>query len=83
MTLPEGPPAAPKLDLAPPEGSVGVNPVQLGMQIAQGRPLEEQHLALKPTEGTIEPHQPSLLGHEGTPEGGSRSKPKAKKRGKE
>lgn len=83
MEIAQGRPAAPRIDLAAPEGELGEPPSrQLGMQIAQGRPLEEQHLALKPTEGTIEPHQPSLLGHEGTPEGGSR-KPKAKKRGKD
>jgi hypothetical protein len=83
MALPQGPPAAPKLTLEPPEGTTGVMPVQLGMQIAQGRPLEEQHLMLRPTEPSLEPHQPSLLGHEGTPEGGGARKPKAKKRGKD
>lgn len=83
MEIAQGRPAAPKIELAPPEGELGAAPSrQLGMEIAQGRPLDEQHLALKPTEGTIEPHQPSLLGHEGTPEGGSR-KPKAKKHGKD
>lgn len=83
MQIAQGRPAAPRIDLAPPEGALGEAPSrQLGMEIAQGRPLDEQRLALRPTEGEIEPYQPSLLGHEGTPEGGSR-KPKAKKRGKD
>lgn len=118
LSLPQGPaarPPAPNLALAPPEGEVGINPSQLGLQIAgggprapqldlaaapgeigeapsrqlgmeiaQGRPLDEQRLGLKPTDGALEPHQPSLLGHEGTPEGGSRApKKKDKKRGKD
>lgn len=84
MQLAQGRAAAPGIELAPSPGELGEAPSrQLGMEIAQGRPLEDQKLALKPTEGTIEPHQPSLLGHEGTPEGGSRGKPKAKKRVKD
>lgn len=87
MQIAQGRPAAPSLDLAHPEGNVGVNPTQLGMAIAQGRPMGEQQLGLKPTEGSLEPHQPSLLGHPGTPEGGGPSKkkpkPKAKDDGKE
>lgn len=68
------------LQLKPADGTVGVNPVQLGMEVAQGRPLPDQRLGLQQTPSGIEPHQPSLLGHEGTPEGGSRKqKPKAKK----
>lgn len=83
MDLAQGRPAAPNIELAAPEGQLGEPPSrQLGMEIAQGRPLEDQKLALKPSEGELEPHQPSLLGHEGTPEGGSR-KPKGRKRGKD
>jgi hypothetical protein len=81
LELPPGLPPRPGLDLEAPAGEVGVKPTQLGMQLAQGRPLEEQRLGLKHPEGTAhEPHQPSLLGHPGTPEGGS-GKKKAKKRG--
>lgn len=80
MQIAPGPAPRETLGLTPPEGNVGVSPVQLGLEVAQGRPMGEQRLGLKPTEGTLEPHQPSLLGHEGTPEGGSRA-PKAKKRG--
>lgn len=84
MALPEGAPPREKLGLEPAPGNVGVNPVQLGMEMAQGRPMPEQRLGLEQSPANIEPHQPSLLGHEGTPEGGSRKPtPKAKKRGKD
>lgn len=82
MEIAQGRPAAPPLDLEPSEGQVGVNPVQLGMEVAQGRPMAEQRLALDRTPNSLEPHQPSLLGHPGTPEGGGRPhSKKAKKRG--
>lgn len=80
MEVAQGPAPRETLRLAPGEGNVGVNPTQLGMQLAQGRPMPEQRLGLDQEPAGIEPHQPSLLGHEGTPEGGSR-KPKGKKRG--
>jgi hypothetical protein len=82
MQVPQGPPAREVLGLSQPEGEVGVRPVQLGLQVAQGRPLNEQRLSLESGPSGLEPHQPSLLGHEGTPEGGSRGK-KAKKSGKD
>ena len=83
IELPPGQPPRPVVDLAPPEGEIGEGPSrQIGMELAQGRPLDEQRLSLAPTEGSIEPHQPTLLGHPGTPEGGSKL-PKAKKRGKD
>lgn len=82
MQVPQGPPAREVLGLQHPEGNVGVNPTQIGMELAQGRPMGEQRLGLEQSPAGLEPHQPSLLGHEGTPEGGSRkSKPKAKKHG--
>lgn len=84
MQIGQGPPAREVLGLSHPEGEVGVKPVQLGLEVAQGRPIDQQRLGLESGPSGIEPHQPSLLGHEGTPEGGSRkSKPKAKKRGKD
>lgn len=84
MEVAQGGPPREQLGLVPPEGNVGVNPIQLGMQVAQGRPMGEQRLGLQQSPAGIEPHQPSLLGHEGTPEGGSRKPaPKAKKRGKD
>lgn len=78
MQVGQGPPAREVLGLSHPEGEVGVKPVQLGLEVAQGRPIDQQRLGLESGPSGIEPHQPSLLGHEGTPEGGSRSKPKPK-----
>lgn len=80
MQVAQGPGPREMLQLQPADGQVGVNPVQLGMEVAQGRPLPDQRLGLQQTPAGLEPHQPSLLGHEGTPEGGSRKpKPKPKK----
>lgn len=82
MDLPEGAPATSPLDLQAPEGAIGEAPArQIGMELAQGRPLSDQKLDLERAASGIEPHQPSLLGHPGTPEGGGRAKKrKAEKR---
>lgn len=59
-------------ELSAPEGHADVPPSQLGMALAQGRPLEEQYLQLKPPEGEagVPPSQLDMLGHVDTPAGG-------------